>query len=37
MSVILKNDPEQDVKHLISVTREKLHKSIEMGFEEVAI
>jgi len=30
------NDNEPDVKELINMTREKLYKSIEMGFEEVA-
>ncbi|MCW8930724.1 MAG: response regulator [Gammaproteobacteria bacterium] len=36
MTVILKSEHEQDVKELINTTREKLYKSIEMGFEEVA-
>jgi PleD family two-component response regulator len=36
MTVTLKDDNEREVKSLINMTREKLHKSIEMGFEEVA-
>ena len=36
MAVIVKNDTEQDVNEIISSIRQKLQKSIEMGFEEVA-
>lgn len=36
MSVTLKDDDGFDVKEVITMTRDKLHKSIEMGFEEVA-
>ena len=36
MTVTLKDEDEQDVEKLIKTTREKLHKSIAMGFEEVA-
>ncbi len=36
MSITHKDDQEQDVKDLITITREKLHQSIETGFEEVA-
>ena len=36
LTVTLKDENKQDVKELINTTREKLYKSIEMGFEEVA-
>lgn len=36
MTVISKDEDRQKAKEIISATRDKLHKSIEMGFEEVA-
>jgi len=36
MTVINKDETEQNVKDLIHLTRDKLQKSIEMGYEEVA-
>lgn len=36
MTVTLKSDDERNVEELIKTTREKLHKSIATGFEEVA-
>ena len=36
MTVTLKDEDEREVEELIKTTREKLHKSIATGFEEVA-
>ncbi len=36
MTITHKDDQEHDVREFINITREKLHRSIETGFEEVA-